>query len=304
MDSKNILEHEEELRKLNIELEQRTKKWMKDIAAAVNDDTESWISEASREKEIDQLTQSLFIDDSSIVSPVKRKPPRQKILVKSNSRNNLNIVDDTTRGLSSESTIRFLRAKVSLLQNQIITLQHQLTTSTDELNRVETELKQNEDEKLKNSQELFLTREKLRKQEQLTTDLMEKNNLKNKEYNLLKKELELMKRDTKRSMATATAYELKLNRAKEEIDRLKHSLKSSQNGEKEARDGGRARNEELTQSVRKLEKQKAELVSAFKKQLNLIENLKKQKTLVQSSRILQLADDEFLKLLDGTNLDF
>ena len=52
---------------------------------------------------------------------------------------------------------------------------------------------------------------------------------------------------------------------------------------------------------RRLERQRAELVVAFKKQLKLIEVLKRQRLHLEASRALQFTEEEFMQTLEMGN---
>lgn len=54
----------------------------------------------------------------------------------------------------------------------------------------------------------------------------------------------------------------------------------------------------MTNRIKVLEKQRNDLISAFRKQMKLIDILKRQKMHIEASRLLTFTEEEFMKTLD------
>lgn len=91
---------------------------------------------------------------------------------------------------------------------------------------------------------------------------------------------------------------MRLNRAVEEVETLKQQLKEWKSGSKD-RSAEQREIEKLVADNKKLENQRNELILGFKKQMKLIDILKKQKAHMEAARLLSFTEDEFLKILRG-----
>lgn len=108
-------------------------------------------------------------------------------------------------------------------------------------------------------------------------------------------------RDTKREAAQLgndhRAGDVRLRRAIEDADKHKAAVAKLRNELRDAVDDARKERERQDTHIRKLEKQKAELLAAFRKQLKLIDILKRQKLHIEAARLLAFTEDDFLKLV-------
>nr|CAH8823589.1 unnamed protein product [Trichobilharzia regenti] len=107
-----------------------------------------------------------------------------------------------------------------------------------------------------------------------------------------------VKRSLDQQAAEIKALTTRLNRATEECDRYKAELEKVRSSTRENVDSLRHNVDNLMTENKRLERQKTELIGAFKKQMKLIDVLRRQKMLIEASKCLQITEEEFLKALD------
>ncbi|XP_070618344.1 testis-expressed protein 9 isoform X1 [Erythrolamprus reginae] len=117
----------------------------------------------------------------------------------------------------------------------------------------------------------------------------------------MKQELENLKRAQKQAAATQSTTDIRLNRALEEAEKYKMELNKLKQSNKDVVNQEHKKLEELKIENRRLEKQKEELVAGFKKQLKLIDILKRQKMHIESAKMLSFTEEEFMKALEWGN---
>ena len=112
------------------------------------------------------------------------------------------------------------------------------------------------------------------------------------------KEIEAGERDKKKTFQDVSNKDAKLNRALEEIEKMKVQLRDARANEASKSEGIRKDMDRVMEENRKLERQRNELLQAFKKQMKLIDILKRQKMHIESAKLLAFTEDEFVKTLE------
>mmetsp|Transcript_13455 Transcript_13455/g.34350 ORF Transcript_13455/g.34350 Transcript_13455/m.34350 type:complete len:379 (+) Transcript_13455:87-1223(+) len=113
-----------------------------------------------------------------------------------------------------------------------------------------------------------------------------------------RREADGVSRDAKAKNADARVKDVRLNRALEELEKTKAALAQAQADAKAtAGPAAQAERAALKAENGRLRKQKAELLLAFKKQVKLIDVLKRQKLHVEAARAIQFTEEEFMRAL-------
>lgn len=136
----------------------------------------------------------------------------------------------------------------------------------------------------------------------------------------MQKEASNTARAAKSAESSTSSFEVRLNRALEDVDRLKAELASSRTAAAEMEKSHKESMASVQSQIKRLEKQRGDLVAAFKKQMRLIDILKRQRIHVgakllsllrincvhaplllqmEAARLLAFTEDEFSKLMDA-----
>jgi len=89
--------------------------------------------------------------------------------------------------------------------------------------------------------------------------------------------METLKKELQTTVQTCKTSEVRLNRSLEELEKLRTAVHNRERDDKEQRDLARKKDYKVAADMKQLERQKSELLLGFKKQMQLIDNLKKQK---------------------------
>ncbi|CAH2005614.1 unnamed protein product [Acanthoscelides obtectus] len=282
----DLLKKEDEFYKENEKLEQKTKELMLQVNDVMKIQ-DNLIKESIKTKsEIVLVKQHNFKTIKMSGHPLSD--------IKLNQPELLHDVDE----MGGKASIQFYRSKIKNLQVENIKLQSENRKKSEELKKFQKEKQKLQEEKDKWFMAYSTIKNNLGKLESQISSANSQLQGKDCEITALKKELDQAKKEVKNLALITNNLEVRLTRAVEENDKLKNSFKTSKDEEKELKESYRKQINELTNSMKSIEKQKLELLNAYKKQMQLIDNLKKQKIYVEGLKMSEFSEAEYLKILD------
>ncbi|XP_033336124.2 uncharacterized protein LOC117226166 [Megalopta genalis] len=306
--TEDLLVKEKEFRQLNKELEQRANDLMRNIdhvintynnersisnskirvTSSINDQTE--ISENVTRRENDNIQVSVKRGASLpyVFGAVSSK-------LKTDSQKD-HVNEAYKRGnLTHETIVNLFKSKIDILQKELQTLHVEYKKKCDVCKDLEIEYKKVET-KLQN--EIDSLKDIIVKLEDTNKELQGQAQALNTENSIVKKDLDKLQKQIKALNQQCNNYSMRLNRSLESNDKLRSALKCSQIEEKELRNQVRKLQDEKKLTVSSLGKQLTEIVHAFKKQMLVVDNLKKQNACLITIGQLRFTKEDFLRLLD------
>ena len=115
---------------------------------------------------------------------------------------------------------------------------------------------------------------------------------------MYKKDAATAERLAKQATSDSKAKDTQLKRSSETIARLKEQVADLQTQMKSNVRGDASKVSELEARIRDLEKQRGDILNAFRKQIKLIDILKRQKIHLEAARLLTFTEEEFMKTLE------
>lgn len=297
---------EQELMKMNEVLNQKTKSLLTRSEAKVNVKQPKEHSKKVQETKIksnaaeetkpdlpkaEQKPDSIVQADMN-VEPTKEfdhsKPPPKNLIPARLEKKNI----------SSEGLIKFLKSKVTILQDEMETLQKENVKKTEEL-----QVFQEKAGKLEQQKEQLITKNNslqasLKKHEDKVAELELQVRERDNQSAQLGKEGENTKRDMKSLQQANTSLERRLTKTQEELEALKVNLGNAYDREKEIRDRARLEKDGYEKQIKQLRKQRVNLITAYKQQSLLLDNLKRQNLCLEEAKMIDLSEKDFTKILN------
>lgn len=206
--------------------------------------------------------------------------------------------EDILNDMGQKGMHHFYRAKIKSLKEENDQLHADIKIMNSDTKQLQKDLQQCTEDKDKWFLQYNLGKSQISKLEHQISQLNTKLQAKDAENIAMKKEIDALKRELKAATQCTNANDLKLNRALEENEKNKILLRKLKKEEKDLRETHKKKVQELTSLVQQIEKHKNELIHGFRKQLQLIDNLKKQKAHLETFNLAQIAEAEFMKILD------
>ncbi|XP_076641434.1 uncharacterized protein LOC143352646 [Halictus rubicundus] len=306
--TEDLLIREKEFRQLNQELEQRANDLMKNIDRVINiynnehsmPNTKMRLTNSTNEQT--EITGNLLTrENENIQVLIKRDGSLPYVFGAVSSKLKTDAQKDHVdkaykRGnLVHETIVNLFKTKIDMLQKELQTLHVEYRKKCDVYKDSETEHKKIET-KLQN--EIESLQDTIAKLEITNKELQSQSQALNTESSIIKKDLDKLQKQIKTLNQQSNNYSMRLNRSLENNNKLRSALKCSQIEEKELRNQVRKLQDEKKLAVNNLGKQLTEIVQAFKKQMLVIDNLKKQNACLITIGQLRFTKEDFLRLLD------
>ncbi|XP_063985641.1 testis-expressed protein 9-like [Diachasmimorpha longicaudata] len=291
--TEDLLNREKEFHRLNRQLDEETKELMKeiDIVAQSNESFGPSFTFKSR-------FSSAFDDfyaEYPLHSRTNEKTEGPTFLPDPNS----DLISSPRPDRSkNEAIVKILQKKIEMLTSENHTMKDELKKQTNCIKELEVENQKISAMRDKLYNQNNLQKGSLAKLEAQISHLQTNAHEQTQENSFLQKEIDALKKECKSLIQQLHQLDLRHSRALEENEKLRNSARCSKIEEKELRSEMKKIKDNEMNNIRKVQKQKAEVLQAFKKQILLLDNLKKQKALLEVSNQVQLTGQDLSKILN------
>ncbi|XP_076984127.1 testis-expressed protein 9 [Tamandua tetradactyla] len=211
------------------------------------------------------------------------------------------VFSSVSKDIGTEAQIRFLKAKLHVMQEELDNVVCECNKKEDEIQDLKFQVNNFEEDCMRQQRTINMQQSQIEKYKTLSEEQNKKCDGLQQQLSSVERELEDKRRLQKQAAASQNAIEVRLNRALEEAEKYKLELSKLRQNNKDILNEEQKKNEALKSENKKLEKQKGELMIGFKKQLKLIDVLKRQKMHVEAAKMLSFTEEEFMKALEWGN---
>lgn len=126
---------------------------------------------------------------------------------------------------------------------------------------------------------------------------------KDTELQSLRKECTELKSKLKQMNQSNNALETRLYKSQEDLEYVRKNYHVTKVAEKELQTTLQQERKFYENRLKSERKEYNELIAAYKKQMLLIDNLKRQNVLLEQTKLVQIAEQDFMRCLDWPNGD-
>ncbi|XP_012220862.2 testis-expressed protein 9 [Linepithema humile] len=299
--SDDLLAKEKEFRRLNRELQLKTRDVMKEVDSIIHACASNNLFSNTNQSHLDLVTKDVKVTEDVTSKLDKHGKTSLMKTPETSSIENLTNVQNLSKkdnNLGNRAVVNLLKGKIDMLYKELQAMQFEYNKKCDYSKELEAENKKLEDAQVKLYNQIATLKDTITKLENIKFDALSSCQTLNNENVVLKKDLEDLRKEVKTLNQQSINYDVRLNRSLETNEKLRTALKCNQIEEKELRNQIRKLQEDKRLAVKTLEKQRSELVQAFKKQMLLIDNLKKQNMYLTGNGQICLMEEDFAKLLE------
>lgn len=206
-----------------------------------------------------------------------------------------------SKDIGTEAKIRFLKAKLRVMQEELDNIVCECNKKEDEIQDLKSQIKNFGEDCVRQQRTINLQQSQAEKYKILFEEANKKCDGLQQQLSSVERELENKRKLQKQAATSQSATEVRLNRALEDAEKYKLELSKLRQNNKDIANEEQKKIEALKSENKKLEKQKGELMIGFKKQLKLIDILKRQKMHIEAAKMLSFTEEEFMKALDWGN---
>eukprot|EP01060_Flectonema_neradi_P006489 TRINITY_DN14388_c0_g1_i2.p1 TRINITY_DN14388_c0_g1~~TRINITY_DN14388_c0_g1_i2.p1 ORF type:complete len:254 (+),score=71.67 TRINITY_DN14388_c0_g1_i2:70-831(+) len=186
----------------------------------------------------------------------------------------------------------------SILSSKITSLEEQLQSTISKMKQMERERDKAVEEATKQTKSVTSLTTRIDRDKTAKDEAIAKAKQNEQLVLTLKRESASLKKALKATETQASAKDTKIQQLTEQLEKCRNQASSHQGQNKDQSDTHKEQLAKLQSDNRKLQAQKAELLTGFKKQAKLIDILKRQKMHVEAAKLLSFTEEEFMRTLD------
>eukprot|EP01112_Ceratiomyxa_fruticulosa_P016968 TRINITY_DN5203_c0_g1_i1.p1 TRINITY_DN5203_c0_g1~~TRINITY_DN5203_c0_g1_i1.p1 ORF type:complete len:384 (+),score=97.41 TRINITY_DN5203_c0_g1_i1:102-1253(+) len=237
-------------------------------------------------------------NDFIITDEIDPPPIQQQLQPRQLSVDELDEDEKAAAQLGPEAERRFLKAKLHVLKEELEAAHNLIKEKDAMINESKSKANQSSDTQAKLQKQNQSLEQQLEKSRKGLEEAQKKATSLEQQLNSAKREIEQLSKSQKQTEQEKGQRDTRLNRALDDLERYKQALKEAQSSGKDQGDEIRKKLDKQIQENRKLQKRQQDLQTLFRKQMKLIDILKRQRVHMEAATLLHFTEDEFLKTLD------